>query len=170
MNKFFLLSWSADRDRSVAVSGYSNRKSDFVPCVYKRDISGTVAKLKEVVLLPNDKAHPELRIAEEKEEIRFDISEGEYDLLKRDSYNGEYLVEVDGDGNVISIYDSHRPPQIMEEGPKGHRIIKTNPKGYHEGAIGVSAGYTKRGDFTGSYERSEDFNDLYEFVEELVNS
>lgn len=24
--------------------------------------------------------------------------------------------------------------------------------------------------FTGSYERSEDFNDLYEFVEELVNS
>lgn len=167
---FFLLSWSCKTDHEEKDYEYSELRDREVCIGRHRVVSGTEAQLCRVELLPNDKKHPELRVASKGEEVKFDITVEEYDLLEENSYNREFLVEVDADGNVVSIHDSHRPPKIIEEGAKGHRTLRTDPRGYHEGAKGVVAAYTARGDFKGCYERLEGFDGLYEFVEELVNS
>lgn len=170
--KFFILTWSANEyyDQEYI---YLPSRDITVESGKTRKVENAEAQLCSVELLPNDKVHTELRISSKGEVVKFDINVAEYDLLNELTYSGEFLIEVENEsGDVISIYDTHKPPKIVEEGSKGNRYLRTSPYNSPNSPVGASGAYDKWGGKLDGYERVDDpqYNKLYEFVEELVNS
>ena len=168
---FFLLTWSA-KEWYDQEWHYIWSRDTYVKSGQKRHLENAEAQVCRVDLLPNDKKNTGLRISQKGEEVKFDIEVEEFDLLNELSYNGEFLVEVNTDGNVVSVYDTHRPPKIVEEGPKGQKVIKTAPHTSPHHPVGCAPAYDKWGGKLDGYERSEspEAVKLYELIEDLVNS